>query len=145
LTAGGTVWRRAGLFTGVALLLSACAGGGLNPGGSGSGTDGGTHAYPDNYKAEILAGMHAYLNDPSGIRDAAISEPMLKEVGNGTGTRYVVCLRFNGKRDNGSYAGLKQIEAVFLAGRFQDFVDAPREPCLTATYAAFPELEQLKR
>jgi hypothetical protein len=34
---------------------------------------------------------------------------------------------------------------VFRAGRFEDFVDAPREPCLTATYAAFPELEQLKR
>jgi len=68
---------------------------------------------------------------------------MLKEVG--YATRYVVCLRFNGKRDNGNYAGVKQIEAVFLAGRFQDFIDAPREPCLTATYAAFPELEQLKR
>lgn len=137
----GASWRRAGLFIIVALLLTAC-GGGLNIGAS-SGESSGTHAYPDNYKPEILAAMHAYLNDPSGIRDAAISEPMLKEVGNAT--RYVVCLRFNGKRDNGSYAGLKQIEAVFLAGRFEDFVDAPREPCLTATYVAFPKLEQLKR
>jgi hypothetical protein len=141
---GAASWR-AGLLIGAALLLSACAGGGLHLGGSDSGDDRGIHAYPDNYKSEILAGMHAYLNDPSGIRDAAISEPMLKEVGNGTGTRYVVCVRFDGKRDNGSYAGIKQIEAVFLAGRFQDFVDAPREPCLSATYTAFPELEQLKR
>jgi len=140
----GASWRRAGLFIVAALLLTACAGSGLNV-AAGGGPDGGIHAYPDNYKPEILAAMHAYLNDPSGIRDAAISEPMLKEVGHGTGTRYVVCLRFNGKRDNGNYAGLKQIEAVFLAGRFEDFVDAPREPCLTATYAAFPELEQLKR
>ena len=137
----GTAWWRGGLFIGAALLLTGCAGG-LNLGASSGGQDD-THAYPDNYKPEILAAMHAYLNDPSGIRDAAISEPMLKEVG--YATRYVVCLRFNGKRDNGNYAGVKQIEAVFLAGRFQDFVDAPREPCLTATYAAFPELEQLKR
>ena len=140
----GAAWRRAGLFIVAALLLTACAGG-PNLGASSGGADEGTHTYPDNYKPEILAAMHAYLNDPSGIRDAAISEPMLKEVGHGTGTRYVVCLRFNGKRDNGSYAGLKQIEAVFLAGRFEDFVDAPREPCLAATYTAFPELEQLKR
>ena len=137
--------RHGCVLTGAALLLSACAGGGLNVGTSSSGEQSGTHAYPESYKPEILAAMHAYLNDPSGIRDASISEPMLKEVGHGIGTRYVVCLRFNGKRDNGNYAGVKQIEAVFRAGRFEDFVDAPREPCQTATYAAFPELEQLKR
>ncbi len=34
--------------------------------------------YPANYKSEILSAMHAYLNDPTGIRDAAISEPALK-------------------------------------------------------------------
>lgn len=139
----GAAWQRTGLFIAAALLMTGCAGSGRNVGAGGSSEQGDTHAYPDNYKSEILAAMHAYLNDPSGIRDASISEPMLKEVG--YATRYVVCLRFNGKRDNGNYAGVKQIEAVFLAGRFQDFVDAPREPCQTASYAAFPELEQLKR
>lgn len=138
-----TALRRAGLLAIAAAVLTGCSGGGLHLGASSGSPDGGIHAFPDNYKAEILAAMHAYLNDPSGIRDAAISEPMLKEVGNGT--RYVVCLRFNGKRANGSYAGPKQIEAVFLAGRFEDFADAPREPCQAATFAVFPELEQLKR
>jgi hypothetical protein len=138
----GARWRRAASFTAAALLLGACARGALDFGHE-AGADKGIHAYPANYKADILAAMHAYLNDPSGIRDASISEPMLKEVGNGT--RYVVCLRFNGKRDNGDYAGIKQVEAVFLAGRFDDFVDAPREPCLAATYAPFPELEQIKQ
>ena len=140
----GAAWHRSALFVATALLVAGCAGSGLNVGtGSSGGEQADPHAYPENYKAEILAAMHAYLNDPSGIRDAAIAEPMLKEVG--YATRYVVCLRFNGKRDNGNYAGIKQIEAVFLAGRFQEFVDAPREPCQTATYAAFPELQQLKR
>jgi hypothetical protein len=138
----GARWRRAASFTAAALLLGACARGALDFGHEAD-ADKGIHAYPDNYKADILAAMHAYLNDPSGIRDASIAEPMLKEVGDGT--RYVVCLRFNGKRDNGNYAGIKQVEAVFLAGRFDDFVDAPREPCLAATYAPFPELEQIKR
>ena len=40
--------------------------------------------------------MHAYLNDPTGIRDAGISDPALKSVGNLQ--RYVVCLRFNAKK-----------------------------------------------
>jgi hypothetical protein len=143
----GARWRRAALVAAATLLLGACAGRGMHfgHGDDAGGADSGIHAYPDNYKADILAAMHAYLNDPTGIRDASISEPMLKEVGNGMGTRYVVCLRFNGKRDNGNYAGIKQIEAVFLAGRFDDFVDTPREPCLAAAYAPFPELEQIKQ
>ena len=77
------------------------------------GTTARIHAFPDHYKADILAAMHAYLNDPSGIRDASISEPMLKSIS--SGTRYVVCLRFNGKQNNGAYGGVKQIAAVFLA------------------------------
>lgn len=142
MTGNGAWQRPRGLCLVAMLLLCACSGHHFGLGGH-DGDDGGIHAYPDNYKAEILSAMHAYLNDPSGIRDAAISQPTLKEVGDAT--RYVVCLRFNAKRDSNNYAGVKQIEAVFLAGRFDDFVDVPREPCLSASYAPFPELEKLKR
>jgi hypothetical protein len=137
-------WRRAGLSIAAMLLLGACSGHHLGFGGH-DGDDGGIHAFPDHYKADILAAMHAYLNDPSGIRDASISEPKLKSVPGGT--RYVVCLRFNGKQNNGTYAGEKQIAAVFLAGRFDDFIDptAAREPCSGAAYSPFPELEKLQR
>jgi hypothetical protein len=137
-------WRRVGLFVAAMLLLVACSGHHLEL-GSQDGDDGGIHAYPDHYKADILAAMHAYLNDPSGIRDASISEPVLKSVPGGT--RYVVCLRFNGKQNNGTYAGEKQIAAVFLAGRFDDFTDpiVAREPCNGAAYTRFPELEKLQR
>jgi hypothetical protein len=129
------------------LLLGACAGHSFGFGGHSdhNSDDNGINVYPANYKSDILAGMHAYLNDPTGIRDAAVSQPMLKSVANGM--RYMVCLRFNGKQDDGAYAGDKQIAAVFLAGRFDDFVDtaAAREPCAGAVFAPFPELEQLKR
>ena len=138
----GAKWRHAGLFVAIASLLGDCAG--HHFGGHGGG-DGGIHAFPDNYKSDILAAMHAYLNDPSGIRDAAIAAPVLKDVAGGS--RYIVCLRFNGKRDDGAYTGVQQIAAVFLAGRFDDFLDAAaaKEPCAGAAYAPFPELEQLKR
>ena len=137
-------WRRAGLLAGVALLLGACAGHSLSDGGSGG--DGGIHAFPDNYKADILAAMHAYVNDPTGIRDASISAPAIKDVP-GSGSRYIVCLRFNAKQSNGAYAGEQQIAAMFLAGRFDDFLDpmTSHAPCAGAAYAPFPELERLKR
>lgn len=119
------------------LLLGACAGGGR------SGPDDGLHAYPANYKADIVAAMHAYLNDPSGIREAAISEPMLKQIGNGT--RYFVCLRLNSKKPTGAYTGVREIAAIFLAGRFDQFTETPRELCAGVSYTAFPELEKLQR
>jgi hypothetical protein len=138
-------WRLAGLLVAATFVLGACAGHHSGLGGD-NGEDGANNTFPANYKSDILAAMHAYLNDPTGIQDALIAPPMLKEVAGG-GTRYIVCLRFNGKRDDGGYAGETQIAAVFLAGRFDDFADAvaAREPCTGAAYAPFPELEQLKR
>src|SRR5262245_16489310 len=60
---------------------------------------------PANYKSEILAYMRTYLNDPTGVREAYISEPSLITVG-GT-QRYVSCLRFNAKNSIGKYEGSK--------------------------------------
>jgi hypothetical protein len=36
--------------------------------------------YPENYKTELLAFLHTYINDPTSIRNAAIADPMLKPV-----------------------------------------------------------------
>jgi hypothetical protein len=97
---------------------------------------------PANYKTDILGAMHAYLIDPTGIRDSAISTPAVKPVGNSQ--RYIVCLRFNAKRGN-SYAGVKEVAAVFVYGRFDRFVDTAHEACADAAYAPFPELGKLTR
>jgi len=99
------------------------------------------NVYPTNYKSDILAAMHAYLNNPTGIRDAAISEPVLKS--SGTVNRYVACLRFTPKKNVSEYGGTKEIAAVFMAGRLDRFVDLPKTECAGATYAAFPELQNL--
>ena len=64
------------------------------------------NVYPTNYKSDILAAMHAYLNNPTGIRDAAISEPTLKS--SGTVNRYVACLRFTPKKNASEYGGTKR-------------------------------------
>ncbi|HML08672.1 MAG TPA: hypothetical protein VK430_11165 [Xanthobacteraceae bacterium] len=138
MQADGVHRRIAGVLLGAIFLLGACA----DNRHSTDGSDG-VNAYPTNYKSDILAAMHAYLDDPTGIRESEISEPAQKQVGGLN--RYVTCLRFNGKRRGNEYAGVKEIAAVFIAGRFDRFLDTARELCAGASYAPFPELGKLSR
>jgi hypothetical protein len=128
-----------GLVLGLTLGLGACGHHQLFD--TDGGTDGGPNEYPSSYKSEILAAMHAYLNDPTGVRDAAISEPALKMTG--SGTRYVVCIKFNPKKNASEYVGMRELASVFLAGRFDQFIEAPRDQCAGVTYLPFPELQKL--
>jgi hypothetical protein len=162
----GTRWRLAALILGLTLVLGGCSHG-LGFGNAAAADDPDINVYPANYKPDLLGAMHAYLNDPTGIRDAGISDPALKAVGGLQ--RYVVCLRFNAKKHGSDYAGAKEIAAVFVAGRFDRFVEKAHtehaehaeraehaehaehgeqggaEQCAGLAYAPFPELEKLSR
>jgi hypothetical protein len=122
------------------LLLAACAGGT----GNFAETQGGVavNVFPENYRAEILAYQRSYLNDPTGVRSAAISQPALRKIG--SVERYVACVRFNAKAPGGGYIGEREHIAVFLAGKL-DQMGVTREECKDAAYAPFPELERLTR
>ena len=111
---------------------------------SGVETQGGAsvNVFPDKYREEILAYQRSYLNDPTGIRSAAISQPALRKVG--SVERYVVCVRFNAKAPGGNYAGEREHLAIFLAGKL-DQMGLTRELCKDAAYEPFPELERLAR
>jgi hypothetical protein len=139
--------RRNGLLVVLTLLLGACA---HSHRGEGGGDEGEVNAYPTDYKLEILAGMHAFLNDPTGIRDAAISQPALKPIGpsslfNSPPTRYLVCVHFNPRKSATEYSGVKEVAAVFVSGRFDQFIETPKEQCADAVYTPFPELERMAR
>src|ERR1051325_11051763 len=99
----------------------------------------GVNVFPEKYREEILAYQRSYLNDPAGIRSAAISQPALRKIG--SVERYVVCVRFNAKAATGAYAGVREHLAIFLAGKL-DQMGATREQCKDAAYEAFPELER---
>jgi hypothetical protein len=101
------------------------------------------NVYPANYRAELIAYLRTYLNDPSGIREAAISEPVLKPVG--YGDRYMVCVRFNPKRAGGGYAGAKDHLVIYAGGKLDRYLEAAGENCKDAAFAAFPELERVTR
>jgi hypothetical protein len=102
----------------------------------------GVNVFPERYRAEILAYQRSFLNDPTGIRSAAISQPALQKVG--SVERYVVCVRFNAKQPSGGYAGARDHMAIFLAGKL-DQMGVTRELCKDAAYEPFPELERLAR
>lgn len=116
------------------------------------------NVYPGNYKSDLLAALHSYVADPTNIRDAYVTDPAIKPVGQRK--RYVVCVRFNAKNSDGRYVGSKDVLAIFLAGRFDQFLDQTnqnnqadssnqanpvKEECGQADYKRFPELEVLTR
>jgi hypothetical protein len=98
---------------------------------------------PISYRSDIIAFMRTYLNDPTGIRNAAVSEPALKDFD--SASRYAVCVRYNARKSTGQYAGPRESLVLFRDGRLDRIVDSGRETCKDAAYQPFPELEQLTR
>ena len=104
--------------------------------------------YPQNYRQDLLAFLRTYLNDPTHVRGAAVSQPQLKYIG--PGDRYVSCVRFNARNSDGKYVGLKEGAATFVSGKLERFFDTPRELrerelCKDPAFVPFPELERLTR
>jgi hypothetical protein len=144
------------LTVGLAVALAGCASGRLRE--EREEREARINVHPDNYRAEILAGMHTYLSDPTHIRDAYVSEAAMSQIGRQN--RYAACVRFNARNSDGRYTGSKDVLAVFVAGRFDQFIDDSvqlgpanqanpttfvKETCGAAEYKRFPELEAMSR
>jgi hypothetical protein len=99
--------------------------------------------YPNNYKGEILAFMRTYLNNPVGVRDALMAEPVQRTVGGRL--RYVSCLRYTPRESDGSYRESRERAVVYVDARLDRVLENSGEACSGAAYAAFPELEKLSR
>ncbi len=117
---------------------------------------GNPNAPPVNYREEILAYLKAYINNPTGIRDAAITEPAIQTHhagmgGQGIGSgpmkveRYTVCIRYNAKNSIGRYEGTRDRVVLFLAGKLDTMSPARGDQCKDAQWRPFPELEKLRR
>jgi hypothetical protein len=99
--------------------------------------------YPNNYRAELLAFMKTYLNNPVGVHDGALAEPVQRTVGGRL--RYVTCLRFTPRESDGSYRGVRERGVLYVDGRLDRVIENASEPCAGAVYAPFPELEKMTR
>lgn len=100
---------------------------------------------PQTYKQDLLAFLRTYLNDPSHVRDAAVSQPLLKTIG--PGERYTACVRYNARDSGGKYSGDKTGAAIYVSGKLDRFLDGPqaRELCKDVALGPFPELQKLQR
>jgi hypothetical protein len=126
------------------IVLAACAGSEDSRGISYS-ADGGAanQPFPNNYRAELLAFMKTYLNNPVGVHDAAMAEPVQRTVGGRL--RYVSCLRFTPRESDGSYREVRERAVLYVDGRLDRVAENAGEACAGAVYAPFPELEKMTR
>jgi hypothetical protein len=103
--------------------------------------------YPANYRAELLAYLRNFLNDPTNVRNAYLSEPALTRISGEE--RYVTCVRFDAKNTYGGYRGSRDHLATYFNGKLEYFAElrpeAGDERCRSANYVPFPELQQLTR
>jgi hypothetical protein len=140
----GTVTKRLAILL-LPVALAACASGddirdttmAVDVGGAGS------QPFPSNYRTELLAFMKTYLNNPVGVHDAALAEPVQRTVGGRF--RYVTCVRFTPRESDGSYRELRERAVLYVNGRLDRVVENASEPCAGALYASFPDLEKLTR
>jgi hypothetical protein len=126
-----------------ACLLSTLAVGLIGCSGTGSSKqpEENPNIFPADYKNEILLTMTNALEDPTNIRDAFISEPVLRAAGKEE--RYAVCVRSDSRNANKHYTGSKDRIGYFYAGHLNQLVDATKEQCGNVAYTPFPELEKL--
>ena len=98
---------------------------------------------PDNYRADAVAIMRSYLNNPVRVREASMAEPVLREVGGRP--FYVGCLHYTPRETDGSYRAMRERAVVYVNGRPDRVIERTAELCAGAVYAAFPELEKMTR
>jgi hypothetical protein len=117
----------------IAMVLAACS--------SSQTPEPNPNIVPTGYKQEILNSLMSSLDDPTNLRDAYISDPVLTSTG--SNQRYTACVRFNARDADHRYTGSTDRIAYFYAGHLNQLVEASKEQCGNAAYKPFPELEKL--
>ena len=93
---------------------------------------------PQNYKQDLLAFLRTYLNDPTHVRGAAVSQPQLKNVG--PGDRYVACVRYNARNSDGKYIGVERRRRDLRVGQAR-----PLPRCAAGCAASFARTRPTRR
>jgi hypothetical protein len=141
-------WAAAAVLLPLTIMLAACGTSGEPTQADLRATWESRNVAPVNYKSDILAYMRTYLNDPSGVRNAAVAPPARKVIPGDPADRFISCVRYTAKTSTGQYGAGKTGFAVYANGKLDRFVETPvlvREVCREAAFEPFPELQQLKR
>jgi hypothetical protein len=122
------------LLLAIAIALAACTSSSKEP-------EPAPNIFPNNYKQEIIETLTRLFDDPTNVRDAYITEPVLRPAGKEE--RYTVCIRSNSRNVMREYGGAKDRIAYFFSGHLNQLIDATKEQCGNAPYSPFPELEKI--
>ena len=82
------------------------------------------NVFPASYKDEILNTLTNLLEDPTNVRNAYISDPVLRAVGKDQ--RYTVCVRSDSRNANKEYMGAKIALDFSTAGASINWLMRPR-------------------
>jgi hypothetical protein len=93
---------------------------------------------PTNYRQQIVEFMPQLIDDPSDMRDTAITEPAVRPVGGVN--LYTACVRFNPKQSRTEYFGVRERLAIFHGGTLTQFIPADAGQCAKVAWQPFPEL-----
>jgi hypothetical protein len=97
--------------------------------------------FPARYKSEIADFMRTWLKNPTKVKDAFVSQPVLKPV---AGTpHYIACVRYNPRDTKSQYEGNQQNVAIFLGGRLNQFLPDDPQMCAGLAYQRYPEIESM--
>ena len=130
----GRTAARACLLAVLAMALAACTSDKANK-------EPEPNIFPTNYKQEVIETLTRVLEDATNVRDAYVSEPVLRQAGKEE--RYTVCVRANSRDVSHRYTGAKDRIAYFFGGHLNQLIDATKEQCGNAPYKPFPELEKV--
>ena len=87
--------------------------------------------------------MHTYLNNPVGVRDAAMAEPVQRVVGGRL--RYVSCLRYSARDSDGNYREPRERAILYVDGRLDRIIENAGDACAGAVYAPFLPMQSMVR
>lgn len=97
--------------------------------------------YPSHYREQIAEFMRTYLPNPTKIRDASISEPVMRPVAGVP--HYISCVRYNPRDADNRYEGLQTRQATFLTGNLIQFLAPEGDSCNGVAYQRYPAIESL--
>ena len=99
--------------------------------------------FPKNYRGELLSFFKTYINNPVGIRDAAMAEPVQRTVGGRL--RYVSCVRYTARDMDGKYSAPQERGVMYVDGRLDRVIENTADACAGATYLPFPDMQTMTR
>ena len=103
----------------------------------------GNEPFPNSYRAEMLAFLRTYLNNPVSVRDAMLADPVQRTVGGRV--RWVSCVRYSERQLDGNYREPRERAVVFVNGRLDRVAQNSGDLCVAAAYAPFPDMEKMQR